>query len=42
MSELWTVVLTGPARRALERELPEQAAWAAFVFITERLPTNPY
>ncbi|MDP9117437.1 MAG: type II toxin-antitoxin system RelE/ParE family toxin [Actinomycetota bacterium] len=41
MSERWTVELTGPARRALERELPEAVAWAAYTFITERLPDNP-
>jgi mRNA-degrading endonuclease RelE of RelBE toxin-antitoxin system len=38
----WTVVLTGPAPRALERTLPEAVAWAAYTFITERLPANPY
>ena len=38
----WTVVLTGPARRALERTLPEAVAWAAYTFITERLPAHPY
>lgn len=42
MSESWTVELTGPARRALQRDLPEAVAWAAYTFITERLPTNPY
>lgn len=42
MTDLWTVELTGPARRALERDLPEAVAWAAYTFITERLPTNPY
>ena len=42
MSESWTVRLTGPARRALQDELPEAVAWAAYTFITERLPTNPY
>ena len=41
-SESWTVKLTGPARRALQQELPEAVAWAAYTFITERLPTNPY
>ena len=40
--EPWTIKLTGPARRALERGLPEAVAWAAYTFITERLPTNPY
>lgn len=42
MSEGWTVELTGAARRALEQELPEAVAWAAYTFITERLPSNPY
>ena len=42
MSESWTVELTGPARRALQHDLPEAVAWAAYTFITERLPTNPY
>lgn len=42
MSESWTVELTGPARRALQRDLPEAVAWAAYTFITERLPTNPH
>lgn len=41
-SETWTVELTGPARRALQQDLPEAVAWAAYTFITERLPTNPY
>lgn len=38
----WSVKLTGPARRALQNELPEPVAWAAYTFITERLPANPY
>jgi mRNA-degrading endonuclease RelE of RelBE toxin-antitoxin system len=42
VSESWTVELTGPARRALERDLPEAVAWAAYTFITERLPSDPY
>lgn len=42
MSTGWTVELSGPARRALQRDLPEAVAWAAYTFITERLPTNPY
>ena len=42
MSEPWAVRLTGPARRALEKELPEAVAWAAYAFITERLPANPH
>ncbi|GAA2614589.1 type II toxin-antitoxin system mRNA interferase RelE [Dactylosporangium fulvum] len=41
-SEPWSVKLTGPARRALETGLPEAVAWAAYTFITERLPTNPH
>lgn len=42
MSTGWRVELTGPARRALEQDLPPAVAWAAYVFITERLPANPY
>ncbi|MGZ4587628.1 MAG: type II toxin-antitoxin system RelE family toxin [Mycobacteriaceae bacterium] len=42
MTGRWAVELTGPARRAFERDLPEPVAWAAYTFITERLPTNPY
>ncbi len=42
MTDLWTIKLTGPARRALEQELPEPVAWAAYSFITERLPANPH
>jgi mRNA interferase RelE/StbE len=42
VSESWAVELTGPARRALQHDLPEAVAWAAYTFITERLPTNPY
>lgn len=42
MNESWTVELTGPARRALQHDLPEAVAWAAYTFITERLPTDPY
>jgi mRNA interferase RelE/StbE len=38
----WTVKLSGPARRALETGLPEAVAWAAYTFITERLPLNPH
>ncbi|HEX6498993.1 MAG TPA: type II toxin-antitoxin system RelE/ParE family toxin [Micromonosporaceae bacterium] len=41
-SDRWVVVLTWPARRALERDLPENVAWAAYTFITDRLPANPY
>jgi mRNA interferase RelE/StbE len=42
VSQSWTIELTGPARRALQHDLPEAVAWAAYTFITERLPTNPY
>lgn len=42
MTEDWAVELAGPARRALEHELPEAVAWAAYTFITERLPRNPH
>ena len=42
MSDAWIVELTGPARRALQRDLPEAVACAAYTFITERLPTNPH
>ena len=42
MTDRWTVKLTGPARRALEQDLPEPVAWAAYVFLTERLPTDPH
>lgn len=42
MTDRWAVELTGPARRALEGDLPEPVAWAAYTFITERLPVNPY
>ena len=42
MSEGWSVELTGPARRGLQKDLPEAVVWAAYTFITERLPTNPY
>ena len=42
MSDDWLIKLTGPARRALELDLPEPVAWAAYNFITEPLPTNPH
>ena len=42
MSCRWRVELTGPALRALEQELPEPIAWAAYAFIAERLPVDPY
>ena len=38
----WKVKLTGPVRRALEQDLPEHVAWAAYTFITERLAANPH
>ena len=41
MSASWTVLLSGPARRALEHDLPESVAWAAYTFVTERLPSKP-
>ena len=41
MTDLWTVKLTGPARRALEQEFPEPIAGAAYRSITERLVVNP-
>lgn len=40
--ERWSVKLTAPARRALETGLPEAVAWAAYTFVTERLPINPH
>lgn len=42
MTQPWAVRITGPARRALERDLPEPVAWAAHTFLTERLPANPH
>ena len=42
MTDRWRVELTGPVRRALAGELPEPVAWAAYSFIMERLPENPY
>jgi len=41
-SEPWNVKLTGPARRALQQGLSDSVAWAAYTFITTRLPTNPH
>lgn len=38
----WAVKLTRPVRRALEHDLPETVAWAAYTFITERLAANPH
>ncbi|WP_131768176.1 type II toxin-antitoxin system RelE family toxin [Candidatus Protofrankia californiensis] len=40
-SRTWQTKIAGPARRALEKELPENVAWAACTFITKRLPINP-
>jgi mRNA-degrading endonuclease RelE of RelBE toxin-antitoxin system len=40
--EPWEVKLTAPARRALQTGLPEAVAWAAYTFVTQRLPTNPH
>jgi mRNA interferase RelE/StbE len=40
--EPWEVKLTAPARRALQTGLPEAVAWAAYTFVTERLPTTPH
>ena len=34
--------VTGRSRRALEHDLPASIAWAAYSFITERLPPNPH
>ncbi len=42
MGGSWRIKLTGPARRALEQQLPESVAWAAYTFITERLPEAPH
>jgi len=42
VTETWRIQLTGPARRALDKDLPEAVSWAAYTFITERLPQNPY
>lgn len=42
VTDRWTVELPGPARPALEGELPPAVAWAAYSFISERLPTNPH
>jgi mRNA-degrading endonuclease RelE of RelBE toxin-antitoxin system len=40
--QTWAVKLTRPVRRALEHDLPEATAWAAYTFITERLAANPH
>lgn len=42
MSGSWRVELAGPARRALERKLPEAVAWAAYAFMESRLASNPH
>lgn len=41
-SRAWAVKLTRPVRRALEHDLPEAVARAAYTFITERLVVNPH
>ncbi|GAB3805599.1 type II toxin-antitoxin system RelE/ParE family toxin [Humibacter antri] len=41
MSAPYEVVFTRTARRALERDLPEKVAAAAFEFITGTLRENP-
>lgn len=38
----WRVKLAGPARRALETDLPESVAWAAYAFLSDRLSSNPH
>jgi mRNA-degrading endonuclease RelE of RelBE toxin-antitoxin system len=38
----WSVKLTGAVRRALDQGLPEQVAWAAYAFVADRLPVDPY
>ena len=42
MSNRWRVKLAGPARRALDRDLPESVAWAAYAFLNDRLTDNPH
>lgn len=42
MSEAYEVVFTRSARRALEVDLPEKVAAAAFEFIVGALRENPY
>lgn len=41
MSDAYDVVFTRSARRALEQDLPEKVAAAAFEFITGALRENP-
>lgn len=41
MTEPYEVVFTRAARRALERELPEKVAAAAFAFVMGALRENP-
>ncbi|AYG04808.1 type II toxin-antitoxin system RelE family toxin [Gryllotalpicola protaetiae] len=42
MSDLYEVVFTRAARRALEQDLPEKVAAAAFEFIMGALRENPH
>lgn len=42
MTERYTVVFTGGAKRALEKDLPERIAAAAFAFILGPLSENPH
>lgn len=42
MTEPYEIVFTRSARRALEEELPEKVAAAAFGFILGPLRTNPH
>lgn len=41
MTERYEIVFTRAARRALERDLPEKVAAAAFAFIVGALADNP-
>lgn len=41
-SEPWNVKLTGPTRRAPQQGFSKSVAWAAYTFITTRLPANPH
>jgi mRNA-degrading endonuclease RelE of RelBE toxin-antitoxin system len=41
-AQAWVVRLTRPIRSALEQDLPEAVAWAAYTFITERLVVNAH
>ena len=42
MSDAYTVIFTRSARRALEHDLPEKVAAAAFEFISGVLCENPH